>query len=97
MHEFNNYFAAATGDVVPRHCTDQLFEMLDSNHNGKLDFSEFKAAMLRTTLYLQSQHLRKAFHFFDRDNSGTITKKELQCVFRSYNDLFSFFESDDFD
>lgn len=53
--------------------------------------------MLRTTLYLQSQHLRKAFHFFDRDNSGTITKKELQCVFRSYNDLFSFFESDDFD
>lgn len=77
MAEFNDYFAAATGDVVPKHCTDQLFETLDSNQNGKIDFSEFKAAMLRTTLYLQSVNLRKAFQFFDRDNSGTISKKEL--------------------
>ena len=65
--------------------------MLDTDANGTIEFSEFKAAMLRTTIYLQADHLRKAFKYFDRDNSGFITPEELTSVFHSHSDLFNMF------
>jgi len=48
--------------------------MLDTNGNGQIEFSEFKAAMLRTTVFLQGPMLLKAFQFFDKDKSGTISR-----------------------
>ena len=71
--------------------------MLDTNNNNQIEFSEFKAAMLKTTLYLQGPSLRKAFKFFDRDNSGNISKQELMAVFETFADLLSMFETDDYD
>mmetsp|Transcript_47787 Transcript_47787/g.63128 ORF Transcript_47787/g.63128 Transcript_47787/m.63128 type:complete len:199 (+) Transcript_47787:929-1525(+) len=76
--EFNTIFAKCTGfDDVPLSSTRMLFDMMDTNRNGSIDFSEFKAALLRTTVYMNHAPLRKAFHFFDKDNSGFITKNEL--------------------
>lgn len=62
-----------------------------------MQFSEFKVSMLKTTMYVQNTNLRKAFQFFDKDNSGLITKKELLSIFASFDDLFNMFESHDYD
>ena len=52
--EFNTIFRRCIGgQQIPMSCTNTIFEMLDTNSNGKIEFSEFKAAMLRTTVYLQ--------------------------------------------
>mmetsp|Transcript_37980 Transcript_37980/g.46355 ORF Transcript_37980/g.46355 Transcript_37980/m.46355 type:complete len:116 (-) Transcript_37980:749-1096(-) len=77
-------------------CTKMLFEMMDTNKNGSIDFSEFKAALLRTSVYLNNAHLLKAFQFFDKDRSGYITKRELQSVFETFEDLFNMFETSDY-
>lgn len=74
-----------------------LFDMIDTNGNDQIEFSEFKAAMLRTTMYLQEEQLRKAFKFFDKDNSGSISRDELKCVFSTHHDLFNMFDEADYD
>lgn len=74
-----------------------LFDMLDTNNNGTIEFSEFKAALIKTTLYLQENQLAKAFQFFDKDKSGFISKKELRCVFETFSDLMNVFDGNDFE
>lgn len=88
--------ACGTGPI-PVTATNMLFEMIDTNRNGQIEFSEFKAAILRTTMFLQENQLRKAFKFFDKDNSGFISKLELKCVFETHEDLFNMFEAADYD
>jgi len=57
---------------------------MDTNRNGQIDFSEFKASMLRTTIIMNNEQLGEAFRFFDKDNSGFISKRALQSLFDSY-------------
>lgn len=52
---------------------------------------------MRTQIFLQETQLRKAFQFFDKDNSGYISKQELKCVFETHEDLFNTFEPSDYD
>ena len=55
--------------------------VIDSNQNGLIDYTEFIAACLHSYNYLQENHLRSAFAYFDQDNSGTISADELrQCL-----------------
>ena len=55
--------------------------VIDSNQNGLIDYTEFIAACLQSYNYLKENHLRSAFSYFDKDNSGTISKEELrQCL-----------------
>ena len=59
----------------------QAMSAIDSNQNGLIDYTEFIAACLQSYNYLQENHLRSAFTYFDKDNSGTIEKDELrQCL-----------------
>jgi Ca2+-binding EF-hand superfamily protein len=66
--------------------------MIDTNVNGLIEFSELKASMLKTTIFLQQDNLRKTFSFFDKDKSGYITIDELKCVFETHEDIFNIFE-----
>ena len=95
--EFNVIFKQAVGnDQIPLQSTAMLFDMLDTNGNGQIEFSEFKAAMIKTTFYLQENQLRKAFGFFDKDKSGYITHNELCTVFETFEDLFGMFSANDY-
>jgi Ca2+-binding EF-hand superfamily protein len=82
---------------MPMHSTALLFDMLDTNDNDTIEFSEFKAAMLKTMMYVNNEHLVKAFRYFDKDKSGYITAPELWSVFESFEDLFNIFSSNDYD
>ena len=56
-------------------------QVMDSNQNGYIDYTEFIAACLQSYNYLKESHLKAAFYYFDRDGSGSISKAELiQCL-----------------
>lgn len=60
---------------------DMLFNNMDSNGNGAVEFEEMVRAMLpdmTTEQYIFNQtQLVKVFHSFDRDRNGVITRAEL--------------------
>ena len=65
----------SAGDV------DRILNVMDSNRNGVIDYTEFIAGCLQSYNYLKENHLKSAFSFFDKDGSGTISKEELrQCL-----------------
>lgn len=57
--------------------------VIDSNQNGLIDYTEFIAACLQSYNYLQESHLRSAFAYFDQDNSGQISADELRMCLQS--------------
>ena len=62
---------------MPERATNMLFQTVDTNENGVIDYSEFKACVLRSQVYLHEDLLKKAFNFFDRDKNGYLGIHEL--------------------
>lgn len=52
----------------------------DVNGNGSLDYGEFVAATIHLQRMDNDEHLRKAFNYFDRDESGYIDIEELKVA-----------------
>ena len=42
-----------------------IFEKVDSNHSGRIDFTEFVVAAINTDKLLSKQKIEKAFKMFD--------------------------------
>ena len=59
-----------------------LFQALDVDRNGKIDYTEFIAATLQRANYLRNDRLLEAFLNFDKDKSGKISKEELLEVLK---------------
>jgi len=57
-----------------------LMECIDTDGSGELDWTEFMAAALDHQQYQKRDVLFGAFHVFDLDGDGTITKAELKTV-----------------
>lgn len=60
-----------------------LFETHDADHNGKLSWTEFVAAMLPADGELFSLSLRMAFQRFDANLDGMLERKEVKLVLES--------------
>lgn len=56
----------------------KLFEYLDTNNSGTIDYSEFLVAV--TDFHYQNayQYFEEAFEHFDIDNNGFITFREVE-------------------
>ena len=65
---------------------DEMFDRVDCDGTGEIEYSEFVIASMAETDLLSQDRLRKAFQLFDKDNSGSITIGELR-------DIFSFFQT----
>ena len=52
--------------------------LADLNGNGELDYSEWLVATTKKADIFNSNKLKQAFQYFDKDNSGTITLEELK-------------------
>ena len=60
---------------------DQAMAIIDTNNNGVVDYTEFIAACMQSYNYLNENHLKSAFSYFDKDSSGTISSDELkECL-----------------
>lgn len=58
----------------------ELVTGIDANGSGVIDYREFLAATLDKRSILQDRVLWQAFTFFDKDDDGKISRKELQGV-----------------
>ncbi|GKV38264.1 hypothetical protein SLEP1_g46190 [Rubroshorea leprosula] len=59
-------------------------EAADVDGNGTIDYIEFITATMHRYKLERDEHLYKAFKHFDKDNSGYITKDELETAMKDY-------------
>lgn len=62
----------------------QLMEAADVDGNGAIDYIEFITATMHRHKLERDEHLYKAFQYFDTDNSGFITRDELEKAMKEY-------------
>ncbi|GAB2298872.1 Calcium-dependent protein kinase 15 [Dionaea muscipula] len=62
----------------------QLMEAADVDGNGTIDFVEFVTATMHRHRLEKDENLLKAFQYFDKDNSGFITRDELEAAMKNY-------------
>ncbi|KQK10184.2 calcium-dependent protein kinase 2 [Brachypodium distachyon] len=61
---------------------EQLMEAADADGNGTIDYEEFITATMHMNRMDREEHLYTAFQYFDKDNSGCISKEELEQALR---------------
>ncbi|PKA48150.1 Calcium-dependent protein kinase 17 [Apostasia shenzhenica] len=61
---------------------EQLMAAADADGNGTIDYDEFITATMHINRMDKEEHLFAAFQYFDKDNSGYITKEELEQALR---------------
>ncbi|KAD3067043.1 hypothetical protein R6Q59_018830 [Mikania micrantha] len=62
----------------------QLMEAADVDGNGSIDYIEFITATMHRHKLEREEHMYKAFQHFDTDNSGFITRDELEAAMMNY-------------
>ncbi|XP_052179134.1 calcium-dependent protein kinase 2-like [Diospyros lotus] len=62
----------------------QLMEAADVDGNGTIDYIEFITATMHRHKLERDEHLYRAFKYFDKDNSGFITRDELETAMKDY-------------
>ncbi|XP_061369662.1 calcium-dependent protein kinase 2-like isoform X2 [Gastrolobium bilobum] len=62
----------------------QLMEAADVDGNGSIDYIEFITATMHRHKLEKDDQLFKAFQYFDKDNSGFITRDELETAMKEY-------------
>ncbi|KAL0438374.1 UNVERIFIED_CONTAM: Calcium-dependent protein kinase [Sesamum latifolium] len=62
----------------------QLMEAADVDKNGSIDYIEFITATMHRHRLEKEENLYKAFQYFDKDNSGFITRDELRHAMQEY-------------
>lgn len=73
---------AALGEDLTDEELQQIFDNVDEDGSGEVDFDEFIAMMRDRLLVSQDteQDIRSAFNLLDRDQSGKIDKEEIVNV-----------------
>ena len=66
---------------------DELFERIDFDQNGFIDYEEFQVAALGQEDLFTTERLKQAFKMFDKDGNGSISIDEVIEVL-SFNDHF---------
>ncbi|KAM0047071.1 putative protein kinase CAMK-CDPK family [Helianthus debilis subsp. tardiflorus] len=62
----------------------QLMDAADVDKNGTIDYIEFVTATMHQHKLEREENLYRAFQFFDKDDSGLITRDELKHAMTQY-------------
>merc|ERR1712228_384174 len=63
-------------------CLAEVFEQVDTNGDGELQYTEFLAAAMGAKRYLHHDMAWTAFQQFDKNGDGQISIQELREVFQ---------------
>lgn len=55
-----------------------MFDAVDIDGNGSIDYTEFVMATMNERDLVSQQKLKAAFRLFDKDGSGSISQDELK-------------------
>jgi len=77
------------GTTVTAKEIDDIFDTLDKNKSGFLDYSEFVMAVVNKENMLSKDRLEKTFNIFDKDKSGAISIDELKEIFGGEDDIIN--------
>lgn len=55
-----------------------MFDAVDIDGNGSIDYTEFVMATMNERDLVSQQKLKAAFRLFDKDGSGAISQDELK-------------------
>ncbi|XP_057957325.1 calcium-dependent protein kinase 2-like [Malania oleifera] len=75
---------ARLGSKLTEDEVQQLMEAADVDGNGTIDYFEFITATMHRHKLERDEHLHKAFQYFDKDNSGHITRDELEMAMKDF-------------
>ena len=81
LQVFINKFMNSSLDIE----IDQMFDNMDADKNGMIEFEEFLIASINKNKLLNEDNLKKAFERFDFDGNGRIDAKEIKKVFQTLN------------
>ena len=73
---------ALTGDMKIEF-NEEIFKSIDTDNSGCIEYTEFISACIEKNLYLNEEKLKDAFKLFDADNSGKISRAEIEKVLHS--------------
>ena len=59
---------------------ESIFYSMDTDNNGLIDFTEFLAPFINDNIYLNEKTLIEAFMFFDKKDTGFISKEQIQNI-----------------
>ena len=60
--------------------TTRLFNAIDVNRSGEIDYTEFIASFMGAKLETDHKYLKNTFAQFDKNGDGTISREELKQV-----------------
>jgi len=81
--EIHDGYEEHFGKLLNEDELDQLFNDVDTDKSGFIDYSEFIVATMSSKKNLSEEKLTAAFKLFDTDGSGTISPSELKEVLSS--------------
>ena len=61
----------------------KMVNAMDTDGDGKIDYTEFITAAYNREMLLSQQNLQIAFKMFDQDGNGQLSMDELKAVFAS--------------
>merc|ERR1712167_369397 len=73
---YGEYFGRSLNDQQ----IDEMFEKVDADGSGAIDYSEFVVATMNEKNLLSNNKLQSAFKMFDKDGGGSISTDEIKQV-----------------
>ncbi len=70
--EIKNGYRIHYGRNITDKEIDAMFDAVDTNHSGFIDYTEFVVASANEKMLLSNERIMGAFRMFDKDNSGMI-------------------------
>mmetsp|Transcript_27336 Transcript_27336/g.19740 ORF Transcript_27336/g.19740 Transcript_27336/m.19740 type:complete len:160 (-) Transcript_27336:120-599(-) len=80
MQEIKEGYFEHYGRVMTDEEVEAMFNAVDTDHSGFIDYSEFVVSAIAEKKLLTEDRLKAAFKMFDKDGSGMISATEVKEV-----------------
>jgi len=81
--EVKDGYEDAFGCLISSEEVDKMFDAVDTDASGFIDYTEFVVASMNSQAALSEERLKAAFNMFDKDGDGTISIAEVRNVFEA--------------
>lgn len=78
--DINQGFKKFTDEKTAKQEAERVFEILDFDKNGQINYTEFLAAAFDKRKLLNNEKIQHAFKAFDKDGNGRITPSDLKEI-----------------